>query len=220
MFIDFKDDPEIYVFSKLKYVAIELWQVCVYHHQSLSLDVSKALVPSKLMTSFMLLQKGFMMRTATNEKPGYESEEEPVTIQNEKAVDPPIKLKIPLCLPPAEPTKVERVDKEFVLNQHAYKKAGYFHFLMAPASVLLLSVKPLVTATSTRLVSLGLDLVLLIMVSNLLSSTVDSGLELIFQQGAVVDVNWKSLMKQPLILCSETMEKGKLKTATLSDLRL
>ncbi|KAM7271478.1 hypothetical protein ACFE04_030692 [Oxalis oulophora] len=40
MFIDFKDDPEIYVFSKLKYVVIELWQVCVYHQQSLSLDVS------------------------------------------------------------------------------------------------------------------------------------------------------------------------------------
>ncbi|KAM7271890.1 hypothetical protein ACFE04_031104 [Oxalis oulophora] len=38
--LDFKDDPEIYVFSKLKYVVIELWQVCVYHQQSLSLDVS------------------------------------------------------------------------------------------------------------------------------------------------------------------------------------
>lgn len=31
-YVDFKDDPEIYVFPKLKYVGIELWQVIVFLH--------------------------------------------------------------------------------------------------------------------------------------------------------------------------------------------
>lgn len=33
---DFKDDPEIYVFPKLKYVGIELWQVIFFAFMSVA----------------------------------------------------------------------------------------------------------------------------------------------------------------------------------------
>ncbi|KAM7280655.1 hypothetical protein ACFE04_007789 [Oxalis oulophora] len=66
--------------------------------------------------------EGSIIRTATNEKRGYESEEEPVTIQNEKAVDPPLKLKIPLCLPPVEPTKEKRAKAMPGFRASEYRK--------------------------------------------------------------------------------------------------